>query len=296
MSSQVANPFASTTGRSRRRRVVGKTMEVLSTLAALLAIVVLIIVIGSVLKRGFPALSVDFFTKSPAPFGQTNGGIANAIVGTIIMTALATAIAVPVGVMTAIFTAEFAPKRLADFIRLMLNVLAGVPTIVIGIFIFGLLVVGNGQSAWAASIALSIVMVPLIARSVDEVLALVPSSLQDASYALGATRARTLLTIVLPAAISGIVTASVVAAARAAGETAPLLFTSSIVANTVTTDPKQPMNSIPLSIFVNSESPSTHDQQQAWAAALVLIVGVLVTSSIVRILSARSRRQGTGDG
>ena len=208
MSSQAANPFSSTTGRARRRRLVGKTMEVLSTLAALLAIVVLIIVVGSVLKRGFPALSVDFFTKSPAPFGQTNGGIANAIVGTIIMTAIATAIAVPVGVLTAIFTSQFAPKRLADFIRLMLNVLAGVPTIVIGIFIFGLLVVGHGQSAKAASIALSIVMVPLIARSVDEVLALVPSSLQDASYALGATRARTLITVVLPAAVSGIVTAA----------------------------------------------------------------------------------------
>jgi phosphate transport system permease protein len=296
MSTQAVSPFGSTCRRARRRRLVGKTMEVLSTLAALLAIVVLIIVIGSVLKRGFPALSVDFFTKSPAPFGQTNGGIANAIVGTIIMTAIATAIAVPVGVLTAIFTSQFAPKRLADFIRLMLNVLAGVPTIVIGIFIFGLLVVGHGQSAKAASIALSIVMVPLIARSVDEVLALVPSSLQDASYALGATKARTLLTIVLPAAISGIVTASVVAAARAAGETAPLLFTSSIVANTVTTDPNQPMNSIPLSIFVNSESPSTHDQQQAWAAALVLIVGVLVTSSIARILSARARNQGADNG
>jgi phosphate transport system permease protein len=294
MSSEAVNPFGSTGGRARRRRLIGKTMEVLATLAALLAIVVLIIVIGSVLKRGFPALSVDFFTKSPAPFGQENGGIANAIVGTIIMTAIATAIAVPVGVLTAIFTSQFAPRRLADFIRLMLNVLAGVPTIVIGIFIFGLLVVGHGQSAWAASIALSIVMVPLIARSVDEVLGLVPSSLQDASYALGATRARTLLTIVLPAAISGIVTASVVAAARAAGETAPLLFTSSIVANTVTTDPSQPMNSIPLSIFVNSESPSAHDQAQAWAAALVLIVGVLVTSSIARILSARSRNRISG--
>lgn len=294
MSTQAVNPFGSTGGRARRRRLVGKTMEVLATLAALLAIVVLIIVIGSVLKRGFPALSTDFFTKSPAPFGQENGGIANAIVGTIIMTAIATAIAVPVGVLTAIFTSQFAHKRLADFIRLMLNVLAGVPTIVIGIFIFGLLVVGHGQSAWAASIALSIVMVPLIARSVDEVLGLVPSSLQDASYALGATRARTLLTVVLPAAISGIVTASVVAAARAAGETAPLLFTSSIVANTVTTDPSQPMNSIPLSIFVNSESPSAHDQAQAWAAALVLIVGVLVTSSIARILSARSRSRNSG--
>ena len=293
MSTQAVNPFGSTGGRARRRRLVGKTMEVLATLAALLAIVVLIIVVGSVLKRGFPALSTDFFTKSPAPFGQENGGIANAIVGTIIMTAIATAIAVPVGVLTAIFTSQFAHKRLADFIRLMLNVLAGVPTIVIGIFIFGLLVVGHGQSAWAASIALSIVMVPLIARSVDEVLGLVPSSLQDASYALGATRARTLLTIVLPAAISGIVTASVVAAARAAGETAPLLFTSSIVANTVTTDPSQPMNSIPLSIFVNSESPSAHDQAQAWAAALVLIVGVLVTSSIARILSARSRSRNS---
>src|SRR4029079_6111595 len=136
VSSQAVNPFGSTGGRARRRRLVGKTMEVLATLAALLAIVVLIIVVGSVLKRGFPALSSDFFTKSPAPFGQENGGIANAIVGTVIMTAIATAIAVPVGVLTAIFTSQFAHRRLADFIRLMLNVLAGVPHLLHRIVLF----------------------------------------------------------------------------------------------------------------------------------------------------------------
>lgn len=295
MSAQ-ANPFGATTRRARRRRLVGMTMEVLATLASLLAIAVLVIVVGSVAKRGLPAINVDFFTKSPAPFGQTGGGVANAIVGTLIMTAIAIVISVPIGVLVALFTSQYASSSAGHAVQLLLNVMAGVPTIVVGVFIFGLLVVGNGQSAFAASIALSIVIVPLVARSVHEVLVLVPKSLQDASFALGATRARTLLTVVLPAAISGIITATIIAAARAAGETAPLLFTSSIVANQVVTDPKQPMNSLPLSIFVNSESPSVHDQQQAWAAALVLIVGVLVCSIGARLLSARSRaRSGGGD-
>ena len=190
------------------------------------------------------------------PFGQTGGGIKNAIVGTIIMTGMATLIAVPVGVLIAIFNTEFAPPAVAECVRLVLNVLAGVPTIVIGIFIFGLLVVGNGQSAIAASVGLSIVMVPLIARATEEVLLLVPSSLREAGMALGATRARTVVTVILPTAVGGIVTATIVAVARAAGETAPLLFTSSIFANTVVTDVHQAMASIPLTIFVDSESPS----------------------------------------
>ena len=166
-----------------------------------------------------------------------------------------------------------------------------VPTIVIGIFIFGLLVVGHGQSAIAASIGLSIVMVPLVARASEEVLALVPSSLREAGMALGATRARTVITVTLPTAIGGIVTATIVAVARAAGETAPLLFTSSIFANTVTTNVHQAMASIPLTIYVDSESPSVADQQTAWAAALVLMVGVLVAGIIGRALSLRTRRQ-----
>jgi phosphate transport system permease protein len=290
MSAEV-NPLRVVTPRSRRRKRIGHVMEGISTAAAVLAIVVLGIVIFSVARKGLPALSVDFFTKSPAPVFQTGGGIENAIVGTFIMTAMATAIAVPMGVLVAIFNTEFAPPQVAELVRLALNILAGVPTIVIGIFIFGLLVVGNGQSAIAASVGLSIVMLPLIARATEEVLALVPTTLREGGMALGATRARTVITVILPTAVGGIVTATIVAVARAAGETAPLLFTSSIFANSVTTNVHQAMASIPLTIYVDSESPSVADQHTAWAAALVLMTAVLVTGIIGRALSLRTRRQ-----
>jgi phosphate transport system permease protein len=290
MSTEV-NPLTVVTPQARRRKLTGTTMEVIATSAAVLAIVVLAVVIVSVARKGLPALNVDFFTKSPAPVFQSGGGIENAIVGTLIMSAMATLIAVPVGVLIAIFNTEFASPAVAEMVRLVLNVLAGVPTIVIGIFIFGLLVVGNGQSAIAASIGLSIVMVPLIARATEEVLALVPSSLREAGMALGATRARTVVTVILPTVVGGIVTATIVAVARAAGETAPLLFTSSIFANAVVTDVHQAMASIPLTIFVDSESPSVADQQTAWAAALVLMAGVLIMGIIGRALSLRTRRQ-----
>jgi phosphate transport system permease protein len=286
-----ANPLTIVTPRSRRRKRVGVLMEILSTAAAVLAIVVLGIVVVSVARKGLPAVNMDFFTKNPAPVFQTGGGIKNAIVGTLIMTGMATLISVPVGVLIAIFNTEFAPPPVAEAVRIGLNVLAGVPTIVIGIFIFGLLVVGNGQSALAASAGLSIVMVPLIARATEEVLALVPPALREGGMALGATRARTVVTVILPTAVGGIVTATIVAVARAAGETAPLLFTSSIFANQVVTDVHQAMASIPLTIYVDSESPSVADQQAAWAAALVLMAGVLIIGIVGRALSLRTRRQ-----
>jgi phosphate transport system permease protein len=286
-----ANPLTLVTPRSRRRKRLGAVMEILATAAAVLAIVVLGIVVISVARKGLPAINTDFFTKNPAPVFQTGGGIKNAIVGTLIMTGVAALISVPVGVLIAIFNTEFAPPAAAEAVRIGLNVLAGVPTIVIGIFIFGLLVVGNGQSAIAGSVGLSIVMVPLIARATEEVLLLVPPALREGGMALGATRARTVVTVILPTAVGGILTATIVAVARAAGETAPLLFTSSIFANQVVTDVHQAMASIPLTIFVDSESPSVADQQTAWAAALVLMAGVLIMGIVGRALSLRTRRQ-----
>jgi phosphate transport system permease protein len=248
-------------------------------------------VIFSVAKRGLPAVNVDLFTQVAAPFGVEGGGIKNAIIGTLIMTAMATAMAVPIGVLLAVFDTEFASPQVSVAIRMTLNVLAGVPTIVIGIFIFGLVVVSNGQSAFAASIALAIIILPVIARATAEVLLLVPSTLREGSMALGATRARTVVSVILPSAFGGIVTATIVGVARAAGETAPILFTSSIFANAVVTDPSQPMASMPFAIFTNSESPSHHDQQVAWAAALVLMAFVLLGSITGRLLSLRTRRQ-----
>jgi phosphate transport system permease protein len=293
MSTAPYQPLSHRSGRAARRRRWGKTMEVLATLAAVVAIGVLAIVIISVAKKGLPALNADLFTNVTATFGigGESGGIKNAIIGTVIMTAIATAIAVPLGVLLAIFSSEFAPPRLAVAIRITLNVLAGVPTIVIGVFIFGLLVVGNGYSAYAAGVALSIVQLPVVARSTEEVLLLVPSTLREGGMALGASRARTVVTVILPTAVGGIVTATIVAVARAAGETAPLLFTVGVFSNAVVTDPTKSMASIPLVIFQGSESPSPHDQEVAWAAALVLLAGVLIGSSVGRLLSLRSRRR-----
>jgi phosphate transport system permease protein len=290
--SAVGNPLVSSGRRARRRKLTGQIMEVLATAAALLAAAALAIVIITVAKRAAPALNLDFFTQNAAPFGGAGGGIENAIVGTLIITGIATAIALPAGVLLAIFNTELAPRRLADLISLTLNVLAGVPTIVIGVFIFALVVVGRGQSAFAGSLGLAIVMLPLVARASEEVLRLVPSHLREGGMALGATRARTVVTVILPTAIGGIVTATIVAVARAAGETAPLLFTTSIfVGTTVNTDPSQAMASIPMVIFSYSESPDPHAQQQAWAAALVLVAVVLVGSIVGRLLSLRTRRQ-----
>jgi phosphate transport system permease protein len=290
--SAAANPLISSGGRARRRKLTGQIMETLATAAALLAAAVLAIVLITIAKRALPVLNIDFFTQNAAPFGAAGGGIENAIVGTLIITGIATAIALPAGVLLAIFNTEFAPRRLADLISLTLNVLAGVPTIVIGVFIFALVVVGRGQSAFAGSLGLAIVMLPLVARASEEVLLLVPSHLREGGMALGATRSRTVLTVILPTAVGGIVTATIVAVARAAGETAPLLFTTSIFgATSVATDPTHAMASIPMVIFNYSEQPDPVAQQQAWAAALVLVAVVLIGSIVGRLLSLRTRRQ-----
>jgi phosphate transport system permease protein len=277
--------------RTRRRKTVNLAMQGLATLAALSAVAVLALVIVSVAQRGAQALNWDFFTKTAATFGESGGGVANALVGSIVLVALATAIALPVGVLVALYVSEFAPPRLADLTRLVLDVLNGLPSIIIGVFVYGLLVVGSGQAAWKGSFALAIIMLPLVARATQEVLALVPPTLREGALALGASRWRTVLGVVLPTSVGGILTGTVLAVARAAGETAPLLFTTSIVANTVTWDPRQPMLSIPLSIFQLSESPDPADHARAWALALVLLSFILVASLSARTLLARSRRK-----
>jgi phosphate transport system permease protein len=279
-------------GRSRRRRVVGRAMEALGTLAALAAVALLVVVIGSVARRGATVLSLDFVTKAPQTlFGQTGGGIAPAIVGSALLVLIGVAIALPVGVLLALYLTEFAPRPLARALQLAVDVLNGLPSIVIGIFVYGLLVVGHRQSGYAGGFALAIIMLPLIARATQEVLLLVPASLREAGYALGVSRWRTVLGLVLPSSLGGIVTGTVLAIARAAGETAPLLFTTSIFAAAVTTDPTQALPNIPVTIFEYSESSDPHQHAQAWGAALVLIAFVLLTSVAARVLVARSRRR-----
>jgi phosphate transport system permease protein len=278
-------------GRLRRRRLVNKVMESIGTLAALLAVSILVIVVVSVARRGAPSLSWHFLTSPPNLFGGPGGGISSAIIGTGIIVGLATLIALPLGVLIAIYLTEFAPKRLATPIQVVVDVLAGLPTIVVGVFVYGLLVVGHTQSGYAGAVALSIVMLPLVARAAQEVLLLVPATLREASLALGVSRWRTVVGVILPTAVGGIATGTVLAVARAAGETAPLLFTTSIFANSVTTDISHAMPNIPVLIFIYSEQPDAALHQDAWAAALVLIGFVLIASLGARALLNRSRRK-----
>lgn len=285
--------LAARTGNLRRRRAANRTMETSAWIAAVLAVAVLVLVIGSVAVKGLSSISLNFLTQNADPNSiEATGGIANALVGTGIMVGLATLMAVPVGILTAIYTNEFAGSRSASTIRYFLDVLNGVPTIVTGIFIFGLIVTAQGhQSGWAGAIALAIVMLPLVARSCQEVLALVPGSVKEAGLALGASRWRTTISVVVPTALSGMITGALLAVARALGETAPLLFVSSIFATNLSTDPSQALPSVPLVIFQFSESPTPAKHDQAWAAALVLIVVVLLISIVARVLSARMRRR-----
>jgi phosphate transport system permease protein len=287
------------TGRSRRRLLVNRLAELAAVAAAVIAILALGVLVWSVFSRGVQALNWDFFTKGPALFGQTGGGVAPALAGSLLLVGIATALALPVGVLTAIFVSEFAPRRIGEQVRLWLDVLNGFPSIVIGIFVFALCVKvklpivgwGRHQSAFAGGFALAIIMLPLVARATMEVLALVPNHLRDASYALGVSKWQTVLRVVLPTAMGGILTGTTLAIARAAGETAPLLFTCALAGQLVDWNPTHSVNSIPLMIFQYSEAPDEALHQQAWALAFVLIAFVLVTSLTARFLLERSQRK-----
>ncbi len=284
------HPLLAQTEHLRRRRFVNRVMELSAWTGAVIAVGVLAVVITSVATEGISSLSISFLTTPTNPFGQA-GGISNAIVGTGILVALATLMAVPIGILVAIYSSEFAGPRSGFVISYVLDVLNGVPTIITGIFVFGLLVVGHQQSGWAGAVALAIVMVPLVSRSCHEVLTLVPDAVKEAGLALGASRWRTMLTVIIPTALGGLITSALLAVARAAGETAPLLFTSSIFPNLVQTDPSQVLPNIPVTIFQFSESPEPAKHAQAWAAALVLIVFVFVVNIVARLFSAQARRR-----
>jgi phosphate transport system permease protein len=288
------------TGRGRRRLLVNRVAEGSAVLAAVLAIAVLAVVLWSVGSRGIGAINLDFFIKGPSSdFFGGKGGIAPALAGSLLLVGVATLIALPMGVLTAIFVSEFAPVRASQQIRLWLDVLNGFPSIVIGIFVFTLAVkakvpvlgIGHHQSALAGGFALAVIMLPLVARSTMEVLRLVPNELREASYALGVSKWQTVIRVVLPTSFGGILTGTTLAIARAAGETAPLLFTCAIAGQVVDWDPSHSVQSIPLTIFNYSESADPALHQQAWAAAFVLILFVLVSSLTARLLLERSRKK-----
>ncbi|HEU5214088.1 MAG TPA: phosphate ABC transporter permease PstA [Gaiellaceae bacterium] len=279
--------------RLRRRRIVNRTMEVAAWLAGAIGVAILGIVVWSVAKRGASQLNLDLLTKTQVPFaiGNVHQGLANAFVGTLVLVGLATLMALPFGILVATYVNEFAPRLVRNGVGLTLDILNGIPAIVIGIFVFGLIVVAHGQSGYAGAFALAVLMLPLVARSTIEVLALVPGSLREASLGLGVPRWRTTLGIVLPQAIGGILTATVLAVARIAGETAPLLFTSSIVGTQVDFNPSHALQTVPVAIFELSESADPNDHARAWAAALVLLLFILFTSLTARWLATRSRRK-----
>jgi phosphate transport system permease protein len=278
-------------GNLKRRNRFNRAVEVVATIAALLAVAVLAIVVGSVFLKGIGALSWHFLSTPMALFGESGGGISNAIVGSAIIVGIAALMAIPVGILVAIYTTEFASPRIAHPVGFVLDVLNGVPTIITGIFVFGLMVEGGQQSAFAASVALAIIMLPIVARTAQEVLALVPGTLKEASHALGIARWRATVRITIPTAAGGLLTGSLLAVARVAGETAPIILLSSIFGQGVLTNPGEAMASIPYFIFQASESPKPEAHTEAWAAALVLIAFVLALNIVARAFYARSRKR-----
>ena len=284
-------------GNLRRRRLVNRLAESAATGSALVAVAVLGLVVYSVASRGAPVMSLDFLTQNPPAIeGQgAFGGIAPALVGTGILMLGATAIAMPVGILIALYLTEFASAQSARAIRLVLDLLNGLPTIVIGIFVFGLLVAGHGQRGSYGSFALAIVMLPLIARSSQEMLLTVPHSLREAADALGVSRWRSVRGVILPSAFGGIVTGTILAIARAAGETAPLIFTTAIFAPQVTSDLfGQAMPNIPVYIFQASEANDPTGWARAWGAALALMMFIFLASTVARLVLRRSRKKLTG--
>jgi len=275
-------------GNLRRRKLVSRLAEWGATAAAILAVGVLGIVVFTVVSRGASAIDFDFIVK-----GYPDG-VGPMLVGTAVLVAVATLIALPVGVLIALFLTEYADSRSSAVIRLTLDLMNGLPSIIIGLFVFGLLVNHKQQSGIAASVALAIIMVPLIARGTQEVLTLVPKNLREAADALGVSRWRTVLGIVLPSAVGGIATTTVLSVARAAGETAPLIFaTSSFDPSKYSLNPFEPLPNVPVRVFQLSEEANPEAITEAWGLSLLLISAILFASLGARALLARSKRKMT---
>jgi phosphate transport system permease protein len=279
---------------SARRRRTDRAMRGLLLLLTLVALVPLVLVIYYLLERGLSAISWKFLSTDPTgSFLGDPGGIKSAILGTIEIVALATLIAVPIGIGVALYLVEYGrAKRFASTVRYFVDVLTGVPSIVFGLFVYIVLVtsnvVGRGYAGWKGSVALALLMLPIVVRSSEVVLLLVPDSLREAALALGAPRWKVALRIVLPAALSGLITGALLAIARASGETAPLLFTSAyVLGSTANLDAR--MNSLPLQIFSDVGQAQDRLVTRAWGAALTLVVLILLLNLIARVFQRRNR-------
>jgi phosphate transport system permease protein len=290
----VANPFLPPrTPHNVRRQAGSITIIILSLLATALAITVLFLLLFYVLRTGIPYVNLDLFTKIPTPNGEPGGGVANSIQGSLILVGLASLFGVPPGLFVGIYLSEFGgPGVFSTGVRLLVDVLTGIPTIIFGLFAWVFIVVPQQSfSGLAGGVALGIIMIPIVARTSEEVLRLVPRELREASLALGATESRTILRVVIPAARNGIITGVVLAMARVAGETAPLLMTA--FGNPFfNSDITQPMDALPLRIFVFAESPYQGQINQAFAGSLVLIVLILIASFAIRWVTGGFRQRG----
>ena len=260
-------------------------------LCVMVAAVPVLVLLLFVLIKGLPGmLAPGFFTDPPHPVGVPGGGVANAIIGTLIIVGIGSLLAVPFGALVGIFLSEFGRNRLGDTVRFVSDVLTGLPSIAFGIFGYTILVATlHHFSAISASVALAVLMLPVILRTTETALVLVPQSLREAGLALGAPRWRVTLEIVVPAALGGIVTGALLAMARAAGETAPLLFTT-LGNEFVQVNPLQPMGALSLTVFKNALVPYANLQDQAWAAALLLVMLVAITNLLARIYIRRIQR------
>jgi phosphate transport system permease protein len=280
---------------SRRRRLTDRAARASTLTLTLLALVPLFLVVYYLLKEGLGAFSWGFFTTDPTGrFLGDPGGIRSAIVGTVLIVLAATAIAVPLGIGVALYLVEYGRRStFANVVRYFIDVMTGVPSVVFGLFVYIVLVVsqiGGTFAAWKGAVALSLLMLPVVARASEVVLSLVPDELRESALALGAPRWRVVFRVVLPTAAPGLLTGSMLAIARAAGETAPLLFTVAFV-NGVSTDLGQRMNSLPLQIFNDVGQAQDRLVQRAWGAALTLVLMILVVTLAARLVQRRSRLQ-----
>jgi phosphate transport system permease protein len=274
----------------RRRKLVSSLFVAFCGAAVILALIPLAFILFFVVSQGVQALNLEFFTNMPKPVGEPGGGMANAIVGTLMLVSLAATMAIPIGIISGVYMSEYAGSRFASLVRFAADTLNGVPSIVIGVFAYGVVVVPFKQfSALAGGFALGTMMIPIIARTTEELLLLVPGSMREGALALGATRARAVFSVVLPAALPGIVTGIVLALARIAGETAPLLFTA-FNNRFFTTSLTQPIASLTVQVFTYAISPYADWHRQAWAGALVLVTIVLISSLLARFATRRLER------
>jgi phosphate transport system permease protein len=273
-----------------QRKWFNRIMLVLCGLAAAVAILVLGLILAYTLANGISYLNIDFLTQASKPVGETGGGMVNEIFGTLILVALGSVLALPVGLMSGIFLSEFAPPAIASAIQFAADILAGVPSIVVGVFAYAIVVRPmHSYSAFSAGIALAIIMIPVVARTCEESLRLVPNSMREAALALGITRSRAIIGVIIPGALTGIITGIMLAVARIAGETAPLIFTA-LGSQFGVQGLFKPIGALPLQIYRYATSPYTDWQQQAWAGAFLLILLVLGISILVRWISRGKRR------